>query len=80
MLSNDTVRRRIDEISTDIQSQLNDILRMTKFSLALDESTVRYSEALLLGYARFKYDFKFVEEMIFASLWKQPLQLKIFMM
>ena len=39
-LSNDTVRHCIDEISTDIQSQLNDILRMTKFSLALDESTV----------------------------------------
>ena len=66
-LSNDTVRRRIDEISTDIQSQLNDILRMTKFLLALDESTVRNSEALLLGYARFKYDFKFVEEMIFCQ-------------
>ena len=53
-LSNDTVQCRIDEISTDIQSQLNDILCMTKFSLALDESTVRNSEALLLGYARFK--------------------------
>ena len=66
-LSNDTVRRRIDKISTDIQSQLNDILRMTKFSLALDESTVRNSGALLLGYARFKYDFKFVEEMIFCQ-------------
>ena len=66
-LRNDTVRRRIDEISSNIQSQLNDILRMTKFSLALDESTVRNSEGLLLGYARFKYDFKFVEEIIFCQ-------------
>ena len=33
-LSNDTVRRHIDEIANYVQSQLNDILRNTKFSLA----------------------------------------------
>ena len=53
-LSNDTVRRRIDERAIDVKSQLTDILRNTKFSLALDESTVRDSEALLLSYVRFK--------------------------
>ncbi|XP_076817976.1 SCAN domain-containing protein 3-like [Clavelina lepadiformis] len=66
-LSNDTVRRRIDKIAIDVQSQLNDILRNTKFSLALDESTVRDSEALLLGYARFKHDSNFAEEMLFCK-------------
>ena len=66
-LSNDTVRRRIDEIAIDVKSQLNDILRNTKFSWVLDESAVRDSEALLLGYTRFKQHSKFVEEMLFAN-------------
>ena len=34
-LSNNTVRRHIDKICNDVQSQLNDILRNTNFSLAL---------------------------------------------
>ena len=55
-LNNNAVRGRIDEITIDVKSQLNDILRNTKFLLALHESTVRDSEALLLGYTRFKQD------------------------
>ena len=66
-LSNDTVRRRIDEIAIDVKSQLTDILRNTKFSLALDESTVRDSEALLLSYVRFKQGSEFVEEIHFCE-------------
>lgn len=66
-LSNDTVRRRIDEIGDDLESQLVSILQKTKFSLALDESTVRDSECLLLGYARFIHDSEFVEEMLFCK-------------
>ena len=34
-LSNDTVRGHIDEIANDVQSQLNDILWNTNFSLVL---------------------------------------------
>ena len=66
-LSNDTVRCGIDEMGIDVKSQLNDILWNTKFSWAHDESTVRDSEALLLGYTRFKQDSKFVEEMLFCE-------------
>ena len=66
-LSNNTVRGRIDEMAIDVKLLLNDILRNTKFSLALDESTVRDSEALLLGYIRFKQDSKFFEEMFFGK-------------
>ena len=51
----------------DIKSQLNDILRNIKFSLVLDESTVRDSEASLLGYTRFKQDSKFVKKMRFCE-------------
>ena len=39
-LRNDTVRRCIDKMAIDVKSQLNDILRNTKFLLALDESTI----------------------------------------
>ena len=64
-LSNDTVRRRIDDIADDMEVQLVTILRTTNFSLALDESTVRDCEALLLAYARFQHEF--VEEMLFCK-------------
>ena len=66
-LSNDTVRRRIYDIADELEVQLVTILRTTKFSLALDESTVRDSEALLLVYARFQHNNKVVEEMLFCK-------------
>lgn len=66
-LSNDSVRRRIDEMSNDVEEQLVDMLRETKFSLALDESTVRDSEALLLSYVRFVRESAFAEEMFFCA-------------
>ena len=66
-LSNDTVRRRLDGIATDIKIQLVTILRNTKFSLALDETTVCSCEALLLAYVRFQYNSEFMEEMLFCE-------------
>ena len=55
-------------MAVDVKSQVNDILQNTNFSLALDESTVRDSETLLLGYTRFKQDSKFVEEIFFLRI------------
>ena len=66
-LSNDTVRRRLDGIATDIKIQLVRILRNTKFSLALDETTVCSCEALLLAYVRFQYNSEFMEQMLFCE-------------
>ena len=43
------------------------ILKNTKFSLALDETTVCNSETLLLAYVRFQYDSQFMEEMLFCE-------------
>ena len=78
-LSNDTIRRRIDDIADDLEVQLVTILRTTKFSLALDESTVCNIEALLLPYARFQHNNKFVEEMLFCkSLKTTPTLLDIY--
>ena len=43
------------------------ILKNTKFSLALDETTVCNSETLLFAYVRFQYDSQFMEEMLFCE-------------
>ncbi|GBP58233.1 Protein FAM200A [Eumeta japonica] len=48
-LSENTVQRRIDEMSSDVESFLCDYLRTTKFSIQLDESTLPDNEA----YVRF---------------------------
>ena len=68
-LSNDAVRRRNDEIATDVQSRLSDILRYTKFLLAFNESTVRVGKApLLLGCTWFKHASNSSKKYFFASL------------
>lgn len=66
-LSNDTVRRRIDEMASDVESQLVNKLQACKFSVQLDESTVRDSDALLLAYVRYIEDGAFHEEMLFCD-------------
>ena len=66
-LSNDTVRCRLDAIANDIKTQLMGILKNAKFSLALDETTVCNSEALLLAYVRLQYDSQFMEEILFCE-------------
>ena len=45
-LSNSTVQRRIDDMAADLEEQIVDRLRKTKFSLQLDESTIRNNETL----------------------------------
>ena len=65
-LSNDTVQRRIDEMSSDVLKQLVEILSVTKHSLQIDESTTDDNVSLLLGYVRFVHNMRPQEEMIFA--------------
>ncbi|KAJ8019024.1 Protein ZBED8 [Holothuria leucospilota] len=67
-LSNDSVARRIDEMSTDVEDKLCSELRNTYFAIQLDESTLQDSEALLLCYVRFIHDHEMVEEMFARSL------------
>ena len=47
-LGKNTVSSRIDEMSCDLELQLVEKLKYTNFSIQLDESTVRDSEALLI--------------------------------
>ena len=65
-LSNDSVKRRIDEMRCDIVHQLVDILKDTQHSLQVDESTLMDNASLLLGYVRFVHNKEAKEEMLFA--------------
>ena len=68
-LSNDSIRRRIDEMSTDIESQLVEKLKTNKFSILLDKSTASDNRAILIACIRFIDDScKLCEEMLFAKL------------
>ena len=42
-LSNDLIQRRIDEMSSDVERQLDEKFKTSKFSIQLDKSTVRGS-------------------------------------
>ncbi|CAI9720670.1 Hypothetical predicted protein [Octopus vulgaris] len=66
-LSNNTVSRRMDEMSEDIETQLVEKLKSKKFSLQMDESTLRNREVVLLTYARYIDKGEFAEEMIFCK-------------
>ncbi len=66
-LSNNTVCKRIDEMSGDVEAQLVEKLKSRKFSIQMDESTVRDSEALLMAYVRYIDNEEFVEDMLFCE-------------
>ncbi|CAH1974206.1 unnamed protein product [Acanthoscelides obtectus] len=65
-LSNNTVERRIDEMSSDIENFLCNYLQTTHFSIQLDESSLPDNAALLLPYVRFIMNQEIYEELLFA--------------
>ncbi|CAH2002092.1 unnamed protein product [Acanthoscelides obtectus] len=65
-LSNNTVERRIDEMSSDIESFLSNYLQTTHFSIQLDESTLPDNAELLLAYVCFIMNQEIYEELLFA--------------
>ena len=69
-LRNKTVRRKIDEMSQDREIQLVGKLKSRNFSIQMDESTVRDSEALLLAYVGSGCidESVLAEEMLFCKL------------
>ena len=70
-LSNNTICRRIEKISDDINDQVIAKLRGNKFSLQLDEATTSTSDkdAYLICYVRFiDNDDNIVEDLLFCKL------------
>ena len=56
-------------MSSDVESQLVEKLKTSKFSIQLDESTISNNRAILVAYVRFiDYGCKLCEEMLFAKL------------
>ena len=66
-LSNNTVSKRIDEMSEDIETQLVEKPKSRYLSPQMVESTLRESEVVLLAYARYIDKGEFVEEMAFCK-------------
>ncbi|GBP82334.1 SCAN domain-containing protein 3 [Eumeta japonica] len=69
-LSINIVQRRIDEMSSDVESFLCNYLRTTHFSIRLDESTLPGNAVLLLAYVRFVMGEEIHEELLFAKTLK----------
>nr|XP_054592103.1 zinc finger BED domain-containing protein 5-like [Nothobranchius furzeri] len=66
-LSNDTVARRIKEMSVDTEEQLSATLRVNRFSIQLDETTTGDNNALLMAYVRYLSDCGVAEEFLFGK-------------
>ncbi|XP_070408073.1 zinc finger BED domain-containing protein 5-like [Nothobranchius furzeri] len=66
-LSNDTVARRIKEMSVDTEEQLSATLRVNCFSIQLDETTTGDNNALLMAYVRYLSDCGVTEEFLFGK-------------
>ena len=62
-----TVSRWIDEMCDDIEKQLVEKLKTKTFSVQMDESTLRDSEAVLITYVRYIEHGQFAEEMLFCK-------------
>jgi zinc finger BED domain-containing protein 5/7/8/9 len=68
-LSNDTISRRIMDISSDLQDQIGDHFKTSEiklWALQVDESTDISGKAQLLAFIRFIKDGKFVNEFLFC--------------
>ena len=52
-LSNNTVQRRIDKMTQDVEAKLCFDVKTNKFSLQLDDSTLPSNDLLLLAYVRY---------------------------
>ncbi|XP_043563391.1 zinc finger MYM-type protein 6-like [Chiloscyllium plagiosum] len=65
-LSNDSVRRRIDEMASNVEDKLCSLLISKEVALQIDEITICENQALLLGYVRFIDKNEIREELLFA--------------
>ena len=65
-LSNNTISRRLGEMSSDIKAQVLERLKQTYFTIQLDESPDIASQAQLLVYVRYCWDGEMIEDFMFC--------------
>ncbi|XP_072384756.1 protein FAM200C-like [Diabrotica undecimpunctata] len=63
-LLNDTVHRRILDMSIEIQSNVREVLANTQFALQLDESTDISGKAQLISFVRFVYGPEIIKQFL----------------
>ncbi|XP_060774414.1 zinc finger BED domain-containing protein 5-like [Neoarius graeffei] len=66
-LSNDTVARRISDISNDIESQLIEQLQESRFALQVDEATDSSKTCIFIAYVRFVNELSLNEDLLFCK-------------
>ncbi len=66
-LSDNTISRRITDMSHNIENSLSEILKCTNFALQVDESTDITGKAQLLAFVRFENEGKIVENFSFCK-------------
>ena len=66
-LSNDTVARRISDISDDLEEQLTEKLKDKRFALQVDEATDSNKDCLLIAYVRFVTSESLYEDLLFCK-------------
>ena len=69
MLSNDTIRRQIDDMAANVYQQVCSKTKQSKLQarILLDESTNSALETLLIAFARYEKDRKMKEEFLFSN-------------
>ena len=84
-LSNDTISRRIEDLSTDLKDQTRKHFIVTEnelsglWALQVDKSTDRTGKAHPLAFIRFIKNLKLVNELLFAKNWTAQLQVRMYL-
>ena len=66
-LSNNTMKRCIDEMAADVGFQLTKRLKSSPLAIQLDESTTVSNESLLLGWVRYVFEDNIHEDLLFST-------------
>lgn len=66
-LADNTIGRRIDDISEDLCDQLVSRMRTSKFAIQVDEATDVAKDAHLIAYVRYVDDTNIIEDILFCK-------------
>ena len=66
-LSNNSIGRKIKDISNDLHEQLKNSMTGKLFALKVDEATESSKDCLLMGYTQFVHENAFLAELLFCD-------------